>query len=108
HHVPQQAEDQQGEQHAGTDLVLAGPGARVVDVEVAQRHFAVAHWPTPSAVSAAVCGSAAGAGAGTSAGSACAGAAGAGSASGAGTGTAGSAFTGGTGSGTPSPSSSFG
>src|SRR5690606_18654285 len=76
-HPPQQAEDQRAEQHAEADLVLPRPATGVVEVELAELHFSLAHDAAPSLAAAA--GSAPAAGASP---------------------------TGGTASGTPSPSSS--
>src|SRR5690554_894140 len=48
---PQQAEDQQPDQDAEPDLVLARPRAHVVEVELAQRHLAFgAHDAAPSSL----------------------------------------------------------
>src|SRR3546814_104171 len=77
-HPPQQAEDQRAEQHAEADLVRPRPAAGVVDVELAELHFSLAHDAAPSVAAAA--------GAAPS---------------------EGASPTGGTASGTPSPSSSL-
>src|SRR3546814_4409758 len=47
-HPPQQAEDQRAEQHAEADLVRPRPAAGVVDVELAELHFSLAHDAAPS------------------------------------------------------------
>src|SRR5690606_8300708 len=49
HRVPQQAENQQRQQDAEADLVLARPASHVADVEFPQRHLLLAHWAAPSA-----------------------------------------------------------
>src|SRR5690554_2836127 len=52
---PQQAEDQQADQDAEPDLVLARPRTHVVEVELAQRHLAFgAHDEAPSSLASAL------------------------------------------------------
>src|SRR3546814_1861129 len=78
YHPLQQAEDQRSVQHAETDRVRPRPAGGVVDVELAELHFSLAHDAAPSVAAAA--------GAAPS---------------------TGASPTGGTASGTPSPSSSL-
>src|SRR5690606_7653462 len=47
-HPPRQAEDQQADDRAETDLVLARPGTDVVEIKFLERHLALAHDAAPS------------------------------------------------------------
>src|SRR5690606_6002888 len=112
-HPPRQAEDQQADDRAETDLVLARPGTDVVEIKFLERHLALAHDAAPSSAAGTASSASTGAstaGSALAAGAASAAPAASGDASGAvPAGAAASAeSTGGTGSGIRAPSSSFG